>query len=453
MDFDRRMVLAGLTAAGTFAPLNSQASASPQALGGLGADVTKLGVAANASHDQSRALQDAINAAAGARIPLVFPPGVYRAGDLMLPAGAHLVGVPGASRIVLGYGASLFASSRADQITLTGLVFDGASKPLPERRGLITIRQARDFTMRDCAMIGVSGTALVLENVSGEISNSTFTGPTKAAIFSLDATGLVIRNNVIRSAGNNGIMIWRSEKGDDGTIVSGNRIEDIYARDGGSGQNGNGISLFRAGNVIVSDNRIRNCTFSAVRGNAASNMQVRGNTVSSLGEVAIYSEFDFEGSVIANNVVDGAALGVSITNFKEGGRLAVCQGNLIRNLVVRGKPFVDQEARGIGIAVEADTVVSGNVVEKAPVAGIWLGWKEWLRDVAVTGNLVRNSRIGIAVQVSKGAGAALIADNMISGTSHGAIVGMDGLLRVSEDLQRENPSRYAQLTLNGNRVQ
>ena len=37
--------------------------------------------------------------------------------------------------------------------------------------------------------------------------------------------------------------------------------------------------------------------------------------------------------VIANNIVDGAALGVSVTNFDEGGRLAVVQGNLIRNLV------------------------------------------------------------------------------------------------------------------------
>ena len=30
--------------------------------------------------------------------------------------------------------------------------------------------------------------------------------------------------------------------------------------------------------------------------------------------------------------VDGAALGISVTNFNEGGRLAVVQGNLIRNL-------------------------------------------------------------------------------------------------------------------------
>ena len=51
-----------------------------------------------------------------------------------------------------------------------------------------------------------------------------------------------------------------------------------------------------------------------------------------VGEVAIYSEFGFEGAVIANNTVDGAALGIVACNFNEGGRLAVVQGNLIRNL-------------------------------------------------------------------------------------------------------------------------
>jgi uncharacterized secreted repeat protein (TIGR03808 family) len=451
MTLDRRTLLTALTATGAAAPLGAAYAAAPA--GGFGMDVTKFGVRANGVDDQSRALQEAINAAAGSRVPLFFPPGIYRAGDLMLPSGTHLVGVPGATRIVLGYGASIAASSRAEHVILSGLSFDGGSRPLPERRGLLTIRSTRDFVMRDCVLSGAGGVALMLESTDGEVSSNVFVSAAKAAIFSLDASGLSIRNNTIRNAGNNGILVWRSEKGDDGTIVSGNRIEDIAARDGGSGQNGNGINIFRAANVIVADNRIKNCAFSAVRGNGASNLQVRGNAASSLGEVAIYSEFDFEGAIIANNTVDGAALGISVTNFNHGGRLAVVQGNIVRNLVTRGKAFVDQEARGIGIGVEADTVVSNNVIEKAPVAGIWVGWKEYQRDVSVTGNIVRQSRIGIAVQVSKGAGAALLADNMISGTTMGAIVGMDGLKRVTNDMSRDKPEQYAQLSISGNRVQ
>jgi len=288
--------------------------------------VTKLGVRANSPDDQSRALQNAINAAAGSRIPLFFPPGFYRGADIMLPAGAHLVGVPGASRLSLGYGASLLASSNAEHIRLFGLTFEGGGRPLPEKRGLLRFRNTRDFVMRDCIVTGAGGSGLVLEGVGGEIADNSFIGATKAAIFSLDATGLAIRNNTIRNIGNNGILVWRSEKGDDGTLVTGNRIMDIAARDGGSGQNGNAVNIFRAANVIVSDNRIKNCAFSAVRGNAASNMQIRGNATSSLGEVAIYSEFDFEGAVITNNTIDGAALGISVTNFNHGGRLAIVQG-------------------------------------------------------------------------------------------------------------------------------
>ncbi len=145
--------------------------------------------------------------------------------------------------------------------------------------------------------------------------------------------GLLIARNTIFDAGNNGIQVWRSDAGDDGTIVSDNRIEAIDNRAGGSGQYGNAINVFRAGNVMVRGNRIKDCAFTAVRGNAASNIQIEGNSIVTAREVAIYAEFGFEGAVIANNTVDGAAIGVSVTNFKEGGRLAVVQGNLIRNLL------------------------------------------------------------------------------------------------------------------------
>jgi hypothetical protein len=57
-----------------------------------------------------------------------------------------------------------------------------------------------------------------------------------------------------------------------------------------------------------------------VRGNAAANLQIQGTH---LGEVALYAEFDFDGAMIANSVVDGAAQGVSVTNFNRGGRLAI----------------------------------------------------------------------------------------------------------------------------------
>ena len=215
----------------------------------------------------------------------------------------------------------------------------------------------------------------------------------------------MIARNTIRNAGNNGIQVWRSQAGDDGTQVIDNRIEDTLAQAGGSGQNGNAINVFRAHNVIVRGNRIRNAAFSAVRGNAASNIQITNNTCTGLGEVAIYAEFGFEGAVIANNTIDGAAIGVAVTNFNQGGRLAVVQGNLIRNLVPKRPAGTDpNDGAGIGIGVEADTAVTGNIIENAPTAGISVGWGQYLRDVSVTGNVVRGAGVGIAVSVVAGRG-------------------------------------------------
>jgi uncharacterized secreted repeat protein (TIGR03808 family) len=277
-------------------------------------------------------------------------------------------------------------------------------------------------------------------------------GAALGAIFSLDARGLVIAHNTILNAANNGIQVWRSRPGDDGTQVLANRIENVAARAGGTGQNGNGISAFRAANVMVADNRIANCAFSAVRGNSSSNLQIRGNAVSGLGEVALYTEFSFQGAVIANNVVDGAAIGVSICNIDVGGRLAVCQGNVIRNLVRTGTRQEDRDARGVGIHVEADSAVSGNVIENAEAIGIRTGWGWGLRDVSVTGNVVRLSPIGVAVSVAPGAGSALVANNLIVDAAQGAVIGMEWHKPVTGDLTRESEARFAQLTVSGNRV-
>src|SRR4029079_9891991 len=189
-----------------------------------------------------------------------------------------------------------------------------------------------------------------------------------------------------------------------GTLVIDNRIEDIANTRGGSGQYGNAINVFRAAGVIVRGNRISRAWFSAVRGNASSNLQVVGNTVTDVGEVAIYSEFGFEGAVIANNTVDGAALGVVACNFNEGGRLAVVQGNLIRNLKPKRPAGTDPgDGAGIGIVVEADASVTGNVIENAPYADIVAGWGAYMRDVSVVGNVVRGGPLGIAVSVTSGA--------------------------------------------------
>jgi uncharacterized secreted repeat protein (TIGR03808 family) len=346
----------------------------------------------------------------------------------------------------------MLSATGSDHVGITGLVLDGAGIPLPERRGLLHVAQGRAIRIADCEIVNSGRHGIALESVEGEVTGNTISGG-DAAIFSIDARGLRIAGNTVRGAGNGGILVWRSAPGDDGTLVVDNRIEGILNKAGGSGQWGNAINVFRADNVIVRGNRIRNAAFSAVRGNAASNLQVVGNTCTGIGEVALYAEFGFEGALIANNIVDGAALGVSVTNFDKGGRLAVVQGNLIRNLLGRRPPGTDpDDSAGIGIGIEADTVVTGNVVENAPYAGIAAGWGAYLRDVAITSNVIRRADFGITVSVAPGAGAAVIADNMISDVRSGAIVGMEWKKAVTGDLSKDGAARYAQLSIGGNRV-
>jgi uncharacterized secreted repeat protein (TIGR03808 family) len=421
-------------------------------LSALGVDAAQLGVRPGATTDQTLALQRALDQTAATRVPLALAPGVYRVGNLKLPAGAQLMGVRGATRLVFTGGPSLFSANQADSLTLSGLILDGGGLPLPRGRGLINLAAGRGLKINDCEMTRAGGTAVLLELMEGEVSRNIITDAANIGLHSFDARGLTVSGNSVRRAGNGGIWIWTSDRRDDGTIVADNRIEDTAARGGGSGQNGNAINIFRAANVVVRGNRIRNAAFSAVRGNAASNIQIIGNACSGLGEVAIYSEFEFEGSVIANNTIDSAATGVSVTNFDKGGRLAVVQGNVIRNLT-RNPPDGTEanQGHGTGITVQADTSVTGNVIENAPSIGIEAGWGPYLRDVTVTGNIVRQAGYGITVSVVSGAGSAVIANNLITGARRGAIVGMEWNKAVSGDLISDS-GRYPQLAINGNKV-
>jgi uncharacterized secreted repeat protein (TIGR03808 family) len=454
MDVNRRHLIGASTAgiAGALAMSPDAARAAPLT-SVLGRDITQYGVRPGSPDDQTRSLQRAIDDAARAQVPLALPPGVYRTGMLRLQSGTQLVGVRGATRLIFNGGPSMLSAEGSGSIGLVNITLDGSGIPLPTRRGLVHCIGGRDIRITDCEITGSGGNGVWFENVSGDISGNIITKSATTAILSFDAQGLSVSRNTIIGTSDNGIEILRTAIGDDGTLVTDNRIEDIKAGPGGSGQYGNAINAFRAGNVIVRGNRIRNCDYSAVRGNSASNIQITGNSVSDVREVALYSEFAFEGAVIANNTVDGAAVGVSVCNFNEGGRLAVVQGNIIRNLLPK-RPIgtAPDDDAGIGIYVEADTSVSGNVIENAPSFGILAGWGKYLRDVAISGNVIRKAFVGIGVSVTPGAGTALVDNNMIAETPRGAVVGLDHARPVTPDLSAEGAQRFAQVVIGTNAV-
>ncbi len=452
MDVNRRHLIGASAVAGALA-ISADAARAAAPASALGRDATQYGVRPGSPDDQTRALQRAIDEAARAQVPLALPPGVYRTGMLRLSSGTQLIGVRGATRLVFTGGASMLQGEGASSIGLTNIMLDGGGIPLPTRRGLVHCLGGRDIRIVDCEIANSGGNGIWFENVAGDVSGNIFTNIAVTGVTSFDAQGLLVSRNTILGTNDNGIEILRTAIGDDGTLVLDNRIEDIKAGPGGSGQYGNAINAFRAGNVIVRGNRIRNCDYSAVRGNSASNIQITGNSVSNVREVALYSEFSFEGAVIANNTVDGAALGVSVCNFNEGGRIAVVQGNVIRNLLPK-RPIgtAPDDDAGIGIYVEADSSVTGNVIENAPSFGIVAGWGKYLRDVAITGNVIRNAFVGIGVSVASGAGTALVNNNMISGAPRGAVVGLDHARPVTPDLAADGAQRFAQVVVGTNAV-
>ncbi len=407
----------------------------------------EFGLQPSVQSDQTPKLQAAIDKASAVSIPLFIPAGQYNVNQIELRPHTHLIGVPRLSVLRYAGSKTFFMSKNTEGLRFEGLVFDGDNKPYApteKNAALLSLTNVKGLELTNCRLTNSSHHGVAAQGCSGRIIDSDISNIKQTGIFSLDAGGLEICHNYVHDCGNNGIQVWRNEVGEDGTVITMNRIEKIKAQGGGKGQNGNGINLFRADSVIVANNRITDCLFSAIRANASSNCQILGNSCQRLGEVALYAEFGFEAALIANNLVNQAATGISITNFNEGGRLAVAQGNLIRNLSLRNGE------RGVGISVEADTIVTGNLVENADFAGLLLGWGKYLRDVTANNNIIRNSRIGIGISADPQAGYAAVTGNMITGSKNGAIRAMDYAKALGPDLSRQSAESYRNLAVFGN---
>jgi uncharacterized secreted repeat protein (TIGR03808 family) len=452
---NRRHFLTSIAAAGALpltVPASGQSLLQNVDLRGS-INAADLGFRPGAFDDQSKVFERILNDAAAANQPVFLPPGVYVVSNLKLPRRVRLTGVSGASRLVYGGEGHLLVAEDMEILELSNLVIDGQNRALGDYAvGLVECRRVPQMRIDSCEIVGSSKNALALENVTGSVESNRISGANDSAIYSVEGAGLSITQNVIADCANGGILVHRWQVSEDATIISGNRVSRIAAANGGTGQFGNGINVFRAGNVQVSNNIVSDCAFSAIRSNSGNNVQILGNNCARSGETAIYSEFAFEGAVISNNVVQGAANGISIANFNEGGRLSIVSGNLIRDLSEKGPYPPDAPGFGIGIHVEAEATVSANVIENAPLFGINIGWGEFMRNVTATGNVIRNTGEGIAVTVVDGAGPAVISDNVIQGTKKGAIIGHKWVETASGDMALHGNQGFEHLTVERNRA-
>jgi len=456
---NRRSLLAG-AAALPLAALARRVPAAAATLPGLenasmrgSIDSLEFGVRPGALDDQSRVFSRMLAKASDTDTPVFLPAGTYVVSNLVLPRRVRLSGVPGATRIVYGGDGHLMLAEESDLIDLSGILFDGANRWIGDQaQGLLDFRRVPELLLRDCRIVGSGKNGLSLERVAGRIEATTISGAAEAGLYSVEAGGLTISGNTVSDCANGGILVHRWQSADDGTIVTGNRVERIAARNGGTGQFGNGINIFRANGVLVADNTVADCAFSAIRANSSSNLRVTGNAALRSGETALYAEFAFDGAIVNANIVDGAANGISIVNFNEGGRMGTVSGNIVRNLSATGPYQADPPGFGVGITVEADCTVTGNMVENAPLHGIAIGWGAFMRNVVATGNVVRKAGTGIAVSVAPGAGHAVISDNLIDEVTVGGVIGYEWTRPVTGDLAEGGAEGWPNLTVERNRV-
>ena len=435
----RRAVVTGL-----LATLSAPAAARARPV----IDARALGLHPHPRKDQTILLRRALAIAAKRGATLRLPTGVIAVRELRWSGPLYLAGASGA--VLAARPGSRFLMMVEDgPVSIAGVIVDGRGVVEGgEESGVVRLAGVARAAITDCAFIGGAGNQLFLRGCSGRVETSRFRHAGHAAIVSLDGHRLHVRGNAIADCAANGVMIWQSVKRFDGAVVAANRIEHVRADLGGDGPYGNGVSVFRAAGVRVQGNRITHCAYSAIRDNAGDDCLIAANSCADLGEVAIFVEFGFRDVVVRHNSITRASAGIAATNLDHGGRGALVEGNVIRDIAPRIR---SADLLGYGIAAEADAVIAGNLVEDAATCGLMLGWGRYLDDVTARANTLRRCRTGIIVSLTSGAGPARIVGNTIEAAERDAIAGYDHERRLMA-LKPPLPPAARHVTLAANRI-
>src|SRR5262245_49944276 len=170
--------------------------------------------------DQTAALQEAADAAAGTGAPLFLPAGIYSTRRLTLKSGTRIEGVPGETILRYRDGGALIALEGVENVRPSGFMLDGDAKPLADNGSLLAATDTKHLDVTNCRFTGSSANGISLRKVSGWIKDCEIGDARKAGLTSEDASGLQIAHNAVRDCGENGIVVSRSEPGEDTTIRS-----------------------------------------------------------------------------------------------------------------------------------------------------------------------------------------------------------------------------------------
>lgn len=373
--------------------------------------------------------------------PLFFQAGIYDSGTVtVLPSnggGKPLLAraIPGS--VVLRFNGvnNFLIVDGQSQVRFEGLSFDGQNRALSDyvagRPAFIAVANgAKDVVFEDCRILYSPGIGVYVRGAEATF-RGTYLQSHSVGIWSENGRINVLSCSLALMS-NNGIAVWRDTITGDSSTISGNLINGVDTVAGGTGQNGNGISVFRAIGVTITNNQIFNTQYSAIRCNGGGLHNVSNNNIFGAREIAIFIEapgagIDLTGCIVSNNSIDTAGGGINVANsglYNDGiSRSVVVEGNRISSMA--DNAVTGGTTGGNGIVVEQDCVVSGNLIENVAGIGVQAGINDGARDLVVTGNLVRGARMGIGVSnhaLSSTGRSVIVSGNIVRSTSVAGIV-------------------------------
>jgi hypothetical protein len=364
--------------------------------------------------------------AAGGGHVFLHPSKTYLTDRWTLNSAGTTVRFYGGGTLKWHSGTTALVQCSAGRVILDGIKLDGNAISLANNGlGLAYVTGSTAYMeVRYCEITNVG---LAASNVGCGIT-SNLGGKLKASFNNIhDCLGFGIHiqgtgkfdlsHNEIHDCGNQGIFCGPNNSGStdtisDGGMIVGNEINDIRNDAGGTGQYGNGISLFHLDNVVVGPNNIKNPTYSFVRVNSCSNGSITGVVGVNAGETGIYCELGANNYSITGCVLQGTAgWGISVTNLPAG----------VRNVVVSGCHVFDfgkTATRAAGIQIEfglaQGNIIDGNGnagatwgVSTAP-AGLSSDWQSRIESNDVSGC---KYDIGVAASSVAGTQRTVIARN------------------------------------------
>ena len=363
-----------------------------------------------------------------ANLPLFLRPGIYPslAIDVLTSNGGgnplYLTAGSQTATIQLnGTVGHLLKVDSVPNVILENIVFDGNGLTPTDNAGLLFFNNAgaANFEVRNCTIKNTKVAGIYSYLASGTIKNSTITS-CDSAVTGSDSV-LRIENNTISSCSNNGIFIQTSTVTGNGSWINRNKINSIDNVLGGTGPYGNGILVFRAGNVKIAENHINTTKYSGIRLNGAGNCHVANNYIVNARETALYLEapgagINLTGGVVSGNIIDGGTTGISVANSGQFGdgtaRKVTVIGNQISNITFTFIPEENANGPAAGIIAEGSCNIVGNSIENCAGLGMNVGTGAIGYDLLVSGNFVHTCPLGIGY--GRGGTGTVIVGNTIS---------------------------------------